>query len=166
MEKVPGCWEHMSLVWEELKNCKLNKSNVAAVWLDIANAYGSVPHQLIFKALERYGIHPYWIKIFKSYYGGLWSRSFSPFAPSSWHKHFRGIFQGCTASIILFLVAMNVVIEYVCVEVELSVDTPSPPIKPFMDDLYLQTNTLEKTQNLLNRTNTALTWARMKIKTD
>ena len=46
------------LVWEELKNCKLNISNVAAVWLDIANAYGSVPHQLIFKALERYGIHP------------------------------------------------------------------------------------------------------------
>ena len=110
MEKVPGCWEHMSLVWDELQNSKLNESNITAVWLDIANAYGSVPHQLIYAALERYGVHPHWIKIHKYYYVGLWSRSFSNDAPSVWHKHFRGFFQGCTASIILFLVAINIIL--------------------------------------------------------
>ena len=56
MEKIPGCWEHMSMVWSELKSSKSNKGNLAAIWLDIANAYGSVPHQLIFFALRRYGV--------------------------------------------------------------------------------------------------------------
>ena len=164
MEKVPGCWEHMSLVWDELKQAKTDKCNVAAVWLDIANAYGSVPHQLIFTALERYGVHPNWIAIIKSYYSGLWSCSFSPHAPSGWHQHFRGIFTGCTASIILFLAAMNIIIEYVCLGLVMPKSTPSPPIKAFMDDLFLKTNNLQSTQNLLNRTNTALSWARMKLK--
>ena len=61
MEKVPGFWEHMSLVWDELKVANKNKINFAAIWLDIANAYGSVPHKLIYMALECYGIHPHWI---------------------------------------------------------------------------------------------------------
>jgi len=45
---------------------------------------------------------------------GLWSKSFYPTAQSSWHQHFKGIFIGCTLSIILFLSGINIVIEYVC----------------------------------------------------
>ena len=44
MAKVPGCWEHMSLVWDELKTAKSNKTSITAFWLDIAYAYGSIPH--------------------------------------------------------------------------------------------------------------------------
>ena len=62
MAKVPGCWEHMSLVWEALKSAKSNKGSVACIWLDIANAYGSIPHKLIFFALKRYGIPQHWLK--------------------------------------------------------------------------------------------------------
>ena len=67
MAKVPGCWEHMSLVWDELKTAKSNKTSITAVWLDIANAYGSIPHQLIFYSLKRYGINPTWIDLLTSY---------------------------------------------------------------------------------------------------
>ena len=78
MEKVPGCWEHMSVVWDELKSSKVDKGNVSAIWLDIANAYGSVPHQLIFFALRRYGIPDCFISLFVMYYMGLveykWNR--------------------------------------------------------------------------------------------
>ena len=59
------------IVWDGLKTVKFDKSDITAVWLDIANAYRSVPHQLIFFALERYGVSQHWIKIIKSYYGGL-----------------------------------------------------------------------------------------------
>ena len=51
MEKVRGCWEHMSVVWDELKSRKTERSNIAAIWLDNPNAYGSVPHQLLFLPL-------------------------------------------------------------------------------------------------------------------
>ena len=68
---------------EKLKAAKINELNLAAVWLNIANAYSSVPHQLIFCALEHYGIDPIWVDLLKSYYGGIWSKSFLPTAPSS-----------------------------------------------------------------------------------
>ena len=61
ISNLPGCWEHMSLVWEQLKSTKVKKTNLTAVWLDIANAYGSIPHQLIYLALESYGIDPIWV---------------------------------------------------------------------------------------------------------
>ena len=46
----------MSVVWDELKSRKAEKSNIAAIWLDIAKTYGSAPQQLVFFALRRYGI--------------------------------------------------------------------------------------------------------------
>ena len=53
MEKVPGCWEHLSMVWHALKEARTHKSTLATIWLDIANAYGSIPHKLIIFALGR-----------------------------------------------------------------------------------------------------------------
>ena len=50
MAKVSGCLEHISQEWNELKTANSDKANIVAVWLDIANIYGSVPHQLIFFA--------------------------------------------------------------------------------------------------------------------
>ena len=136
MEKVPGCWEYMSMVWDELKTSKIDKLNITALWLDIANAYGSVLHQLIFMALQRYGVNPVWITIIKSYYRGLWSRCFSTHSPSGWHQHFRGIFTGCTASIILFLSVINVFTEYICGG--LDIFNKPPRVKAFIDDIGLK----------------------------
>ena len=112
MGKVPGCWQLMPMMWSALKETQSTKSSLANIWLDIANAYGSIPHRLLFFALERYGVDPHWISLIKIYYSGIYSRSFSQSAPSSWHQHFKGIFAGCTLSIILFLAGINVVIEY------------------------------------------------------
>ena len=103
MEGIPGCWEHMAMLWDTFKDARLNKKSAATVWLDVANAYGSIPHQLIFLALKRYGVADSWINLIRSYYGGLWSKSNSEGAPSNWHMNQRGIFTGCTVSIILFL---------------------------------------------------------------
>ena len=33
----PGCWEHMSTVWSAPKEARSNKSDLATIWLDIAN---------------------------------------------------------------------------------------------------------------------------------
>ena len=112
MEKVPGCWEHLSMVWSVLKEARAKKLSPASIWLDIANAYGSIPYKLIFFGLQRYGIPNQWIQIVEFYYVGIFSKSFSESATSSWHRHQHGIFAGCTISIILFLAGMNEILEY------------------------------------------------------
>ena len=166
MATVPGCCKHVSPVWDELKTAKSNKTSITAVWLDIANAYGSIHRQLIFYSLKCYGINPTWIDLLTSYCNGLWSKSFSTKATSGWQKHFRGIFTGCTVSIILFLAGMNVILEFIMAGISSSLSSQftSPVVKAFMDDLFLMSPSLSKTQDLLNRASLALSWARMSVK--
>ena len=103
MEKVPGCWEHISMVWAALKEAKSKNLSLAMIWLDIANAYGSIQHKLIIFALHRYSVSLKWIHLIETYYSGILSKSFCQEATSSWHRHQRGIFASCTLSIILCL---------------------------------------------------------------
>ena len=112
MEKVLGCWEHSSMVWSVLKEARSKKSSAASIWLDIANTYGSIAHKLIFFGLWRYGIPNKWIQIVESYFAGIFIKSFSGSAASSWHRHQRGIIASCTISINLFYAGMNVALEY------------------------------------------------------
>lgn len=49
---VPGYLEHTQL----LREARENPSNLAVLWLDLANAYGSIPHKvrlgLLFSTLD------------------------------------------------------------------------------------------------------------------
>ena len=42
MQQVPGYWEHISMVWAALKEVKSKNLSLATIWLNIANAYGSI----------------------------------------------------------------------------------------------------------------------------
>ena len=170
MEKVPGCWEHMSSVWSALKDARQNKTSLANVWLDIANAYGSIPHRLFFFALKRYEVLEPWITLIQKYYSAIYTKSFSSSAPSNWHQHFRGIFAGCTVSIILFLSGINVIIEHTLTSEANNFIHSSkaclPLIRAFMDDLSLMSNSVSGTQQLLKKCTEALTWAGMSFRAD
>ena len=71
------------MIWDSLKSAKHGKTSLSAIWLDVANAYGSVPHRPIYFSLKRYGVSRKWIKIIQQYYGGIWSKCFQAFSPSS-----------------------------------------------------------------------------------
>ena len=164
MEKIPGCWEHMSMVWDSLKSAKHDKTSLSAIWLDVANAYGSVPHRLIYFALKRYGVSEKWIKIIQQYYGGIWSKCFQE--SSSWHHHRRGIFIGCTVSIVLFLAAINVIIEFTLSLQDSFIQEHRLGMKAFMDDLFVMSSSIKGTQLLLNRCTQVLTWAGMSFRAE
>ena len=54
--RFPGCLEHTSVISQLIKEAKEMKGDLTVVWLDLANAYGTVPHKLIETALEHYHI--------------------------------------------------------------------------------------------------------------
>ena len=57
------------------------------------------------------------------------------------------------------------VIEYICnCDVFRNMDLNSPCVKAFMDDLFLQSSSIENTEVLLNRCLAALSWARMSFR--
>ena len=49
---IPGCIEHAYTIWDAIQQAKKDKLDLNVVWLDLANAYGSVPHKLLAKAME------------------------------------------------------------------------------------------------------------------
>ncbi|GFO40434.1 reverse transcriptase [Plakobranchus ocellatus] len=44
------------MIWEAIQRAKSEKLNLDIVWLDLANAYGSVPHEMIQLALRMYHV--------------------------------------------------------------------------------------------------------------
>ena len=164
---VAGCWEHSTMVWNAIKDARSNQKSLAILWLDLANAYGTVPHKLIEYALKRYGVPQQWSELILAYYDGLWGRSSAGNISSDWFRYEKGIFAGCTISVILFLAAFNVIMEYVeagdlrrynlgGVDIEV--------LRGFMDDLSVLTTSVLQGRIALKRTEEALNWCRMRLK--
>lgn len=48
---VPGCIEHTSVVTQLIREARESRGNLAVLWLDLANADGSIPHVLEVKGI-------------------------------------------------------------------------------------------------------------------
>ena len=53
---MPACIEHTGVVSQLLKDTKNDKGDMAVLWLDLKNAYRSIPHSLVEEALKRYHV--------------------------------------------------------------------------------------------------------------
>lgn len=50
------CVEHGTMIWEHIQRAMAEKSESCFLWLDMANTYGSVSHQLLWLAMERFHV--------------------------------------------------------------------------------------------------------------
>ena len=99
---MPGCLEHSFALAEALRDASFNQRQIVITWIDLANAYGSVRHNLIQYALNWYHVPILVQKLIFNYYEKLaatvvtreWSTGFFLFD--------IGLFQGCVLSTILF----------------------------------------------------------------
>ena len=117
MEKVPGCCEHMPVVWSELKSKRAEKVILLPFDLILLMPMDLYHTNCCFLPLGDC-IPGQWKPLFIKYYEGLRNVNWSDSAPSSWHHHLRDILIGSTAPILLLLSARNVIIEHVSVVTE------------------------------------------------
>ena len=68
---------------------------------------------------------------------------------------------GCTVSIVLFLEAINVIIEFTLSLQDSFIQEHCLGMKAFMDDLFVMSSSTKGNQLLLNRCTQVLTWAGM-----
>ena len=66
-------------------------------------------HKLIEFALRRYMVPDARI----NHYNGLWGRCYARQVKSDWTRYEKGIFAACTVSVILFLLAFDLIIEFI-----------------------------------------------------
>ena len=102
IQKMAGCLEHTSMVWGALKDARSKGRSLSITWLDLANAF----------CIKKVKIPEDWITLVIKYYDGLWGKTPVSGVASDWYRYEKGIYAGCTISVILFLAAFNVILEY------------------------------------------------------
>ncbi|XP_072048311.1 uncharacterized protein [Amphiura filiformis] len=68
MEKISGRVEHTESLSEVIQDAKNNGKPIVTTWLDLQNAYGTVPHNLIQFALDWYHVPDHIRKMIFNYY--------------------------------------------------------------------------------------------------
>ena len=90
-----------------IREANKEKKSLVVTWLDIANAYGSIPHKLIMKSLSEAHIPNDVIQLVESYYKDARIRFATRNFTTEWQRVEKGIITGCTLSVVLFSLAMT-----------------------------------------------------------
>ena len=157
----PGCIEHTTMLWNRIKTAKNNKTELLVIWLDLENAYGSVRHQLLEKAMEFFWIPEDIKNLIPTYLKRTYVRFSNNKYSTNWQKLNIAIMMGCVISPLLFVLVMEMKLR--CANVNNNQIT-SPSMKAFMDDITLIAEFRSHMEQLVTRLQELFKWAAMKIK--
>ena len=159
---VSGCLEHTAVVSQLIREAKKEKKNLVVTWLDIANAYGSIPHKFILKALREAHMPEDVVQLVESYYSNARIRFATKNFTTEWQRVEKGIITGCTLSVVLFSLAMTWIVMSVKKETKgprLASGNIQVNSRLFMDDITTTTETIVQTSYLLGKMIKKLNWA-------
>ena len=91
---VSGCIEHTSVLTQIIREAKEGKGELAVLWLHLANAYESIPHQLVKITLERYHVPTKMRDLLQIYYDSLKMRFSVRDYITDWQRLEVGIITG------------------------------------------------------------------------
>ena len=164
---MPGCIEHTGVVSQLIREARENNGNLAVLWLDLANAYGSIQHKVVEETLRRYHVPSSLGKLILDYYNNFNLRVTSGTKTSDWHRLERGIITGCTISATLFSLAMNMIIksaEVECRGPRVMSGIQQPPLRAYMDDITVTTSSVISCKWIVRGLEKLIVWARMRFK--
>ena len=154
------------MLWEALREAKEHTRQIVTTWIDLANAYGSVRHNLIQFALNWYHVPNIIQELIFDYYENLMAKV----ETNNWSTGFFlfdiGLFQGCVLSTILFLCVFQLLIDALRpYEDKLGYKFKmAQAIKllaeAYADDLALIAKCAEKNQRLCDITDEWLAWTK------
>ena len=161
---VPGCIEHSFALVEALRRVKQDKRAIVLSWIDLANAYGSVKHNLIQFALNWYHVPEHIQGLIFDYYEKLSASVTTKQWKTAFFSFDIGLFQGCVLSTILFDCVFNLLLDFLePLEAEHAVKVEGEItsfVKAYADDLEISTDTPKGHQVVLNQTNAWLEWTK------
>ncbi|GFS26307.1 reverse transcriptase [Elysia marginata] len=149
---VSGCLEHAKMIWEAIQRAKSEKLNLDVVWLDLANAYGSVSLEMIQLSLRMYLVPEDMQLMLDDYFSGFSMRFPTSDYTTNWSNLEVGIAMGCTISPILFVMATEVILKAAVGSAgpaNLDGGCSMPPLKAFMDDTTIICSKEDETRRML-----------------
>ena len=165
IEGIAGCIEHGILIQEAIRYAREHRKSICITWLDLANAFGCVPHMLVQFCLRWYNLPAFISRLFFNYYEGVFSYIDGPNWSSEWYWIAIDVPQGCTASTIIFNMTFQIILDIHKVRAgHLKFDMPKAGISIFRpayaDDVGLATDSPAHGQESLGHFRWALDWSR------
>ena len=149
----PGCLEHLQMIWNSILSARRDKTELHVIWLDLANAYSSVPHHLIRMALEFFNSPSKVGEIIMKYFNSAFMKFTVKNYTTKWQALEIGIME-------LILRGAANTSKGVMKNEHLTL----PPSRAFMDDITILVPSQISANGLLQRYYDLFTWARMKAK--
>ncbi|GFO38855.1 reverse transcriptase [Plakobranchus ocellatus] len=149
-----------------MQRAKSEKQNLDVVSLDLANAYGSVPHEMIQLALRMYHVSEVIQVMLDDYSSGFRMRFSTNDQTTNWINLEVGIAMGCTISPVLFVMAMEVMLkaaEGSAGPASLGGGCSMPPLKAFIYDTTVICSKENETRRILTRLDVIMSWCRMEF---
>jgi hypothetical protein len=169
MPESEGCLENIYLIDETIHKAKSNNENLALAWLDLANAFGSISHELINLILNKLKLPKKFCNIIADLYENAHCTILSSQGKTNPIKVESGVKQGDPLSPILFNICMELIIRTLLkyksshgfkgrIEMEC--------VQAFADDLLVKASNSECLQFLLDETSTILNKINLKCNTN
>lgn len=105
-----GCLEHANMIWHRIQTTKKKGGDLHIVFMDLAKAFGSVPHNLFWSAFDYFNVPEAITALVKSYFQDVQLCLTTEDYTTSWQHLEVGILEGCSISPLAFTMAMEVVI--------------------------------------------------------
>lgn len=104
---VDGCGEHISVLTALINQSRKNKTPLCLVFLDLAKAFDTVPHDAIRRALIRHSVHPMMAAVISDLYDNAATLIACREGNTREIPIKRGVKQGCPLSPKLFNMVMD-----------------------------------------------------------
>ena len=108
---MEGCLEHNHLITSVLQDSRKRRRPAFLTWLDLKDAYGSVPHEILLKTMKLAGLEGATLRIVEDFYHQPTTTVKTKQATTHPITIRRGVKQGCPLSPILFNIVMEVIIR-------------------------------------------------------
>ncbi|XP_067143302.1 uncharacterized protein [Centruroides vittatus] len=160
------CLDHNFLFQSAIQDARRKRRNCYVAWLDIANAFGSIPHSVIWESLKWHGLHPDAITTIRRLYEGFSTsiHSSDGFTPPIQVQ--AGVKQGCPISPLLFNLALEPVIHQLqSLEVGYSLYNHKIDTLAYADNIALVCGSAEGLRSMLANISDWATWANISFNT-
>ena len=108
-----GCYEHTFMLQSIVKDVRNNGKKLSVAWLDLQNAFGSVPYKAINATLSHMGLLLELINLIKDLYTDTSSTFQTNEGVTSSIPILTGVKQGCSLAPILFDLTLELLIRAV-----------------------------------------------------
>ncbi|GFU42368.1 retrovirus-related Pol polyprotein from type-1 retrotransposable element R2 [Nephila pilipes] len=93
-----GVVEHNFIIGQHLEKTRRSHTDAFLVWLDISNAFGSIPHEVLFAALKNSGVDSDFLQLIKNIHINSSTRLISKEGLTEPIALLCGVKQGCPLS--------------------------------------------------------------------